>query len=111
MRGQLTVHGQKQYNGTPEAGGQSYDHTKFIVTVPFPRTRAESSQGCDAKEFPFGTHENYKHLKPIFDKNPKAIVQIDCEYEPVTNGIEIYEIYSTQTMKLVTEGQPVDVKK
>jgi hypothetical protein len=111
MRGLLTVHGQKNYMGSPEVGGQHYDHTKLIVTVPFPRTRAESSQGCDAKEYQFGTHENYKLLKPIYEKNPKAIVQIDCEYEPVTNGIEIYEIYSTQTMKLVPEGNVSEIKK
>lgn len=107
MQGTLIVHGQKQYSGTPEAGGQSYDHTKYIVTVPFPRTRSDAAQGCDAKEFPFGTHQNFQKLKPIFDKNPKAIIAIDCEYEPVTNGIEIYEIYGTKEMKLV----PVEATK
>lgn len=101
MQGILTVHGQKQYNGTPEAGGQSYDHTKLIVTLPFPRVRADSAQGCDAKEIPYGKHTNYEKLKPYFDKNPRAILAVDCEYEPVTNGLEIFEINSITELKLV----------
>jgi len=106
MQGQLIVHGQKQYEGTPEAGGQSYDHTKLIVTLPFPRNRADSAQGADAKELPYGTHKNFEKLKPFFDKNPKAILSIDCEYEPVTNGLEIYEIHKVTEMQLVPVSQP-----
>lgn len=101
MQGQFIAHGVTQYAGTPEAGGQSYDHTKVIVNLPFPKTRADSAVGSDAVAIPYGTHENFKKFQAELAKGHKFPFQLDCEYEPTTKGFEILEIYNIKPMQIV----------
>ena len=84
MQGNLTVIGVKQFKG--EVEGVNFDHTKLLVMLPFPRARAETNNGFDVIEAPFGNHENFKQFS-----GRKFPLVIDADYEITTKGIEIFE--------------------
>jgi hypothetical protein len=85
MQGNLTVLGVKQFKGTVE--GLSFDHTKLLVSLPFPRARAESNLGFDVIEVPYGKSENFEAF--VGKKFP---LQIDADYEVTTKGLEVFEL-------------------
>ncbi len=85
MQGNLTLVGVKQFKGKVE--GLDFDHTKLMVMLPFPRARAETNKGFDVVEAPWGKSNNFETFK-----NAKFPVQVECEYEVTTKGLEIFEL-------------------
>jgi hypothetical protein len=85
MQGNLTVLGIKQFKGTVE--GLAFDHTKLLVSLPFPRARAESNLGFDVIEVPYGKSDNFEQFK-----GKKFPLTIDADYEVTTKGLEVFEL-------------------
>lgn len=84
MQGNLTIVGAKQFKG--EVEGVSFNHTKLLLLLPFPRARAETNKGFDVIEAPYGTHENFQKFI-----NVKFPCTIDADYEVTTKGVEVFE--------------------
>lgn len=85
MQGNLTILGVKQFKGKVE--GLDFDHTKLLVSLPFPRARAESNLGFDVLEVPYGKADNFAMFK-----GRHFPLTIDAEYEVTTKGIEVFDL-------------------
>lgn len=84
MQGNLTIVGVKRFKGTIET--TSFDQTKLMVLLPFPRARADTNKGFDVQEVAYGLSDNFN----IFNGRTFPVIA-DCEYEVTTKGLEIFE--------------------
>lgn len=85
MEGNLILSGVKQFKGTVE--GLAFDHTKLVISLPFPKSKSASNIGYETTECVYGLSDNFKKFQHI----QKFPVIIECEYEVTNKGLEIYE--------------------
>lgn len=85
MQVQLTILGAKNFSG--EVEGQKYDHTKLIISLPFPKARAESNIGYDAQEATYGTSLNFVQFK-----GRQFPIKCNAEVEITTRGMDIINV-------------------
>lgn len=85
MQAQITILGVKQFSG--EVEGTKYDHTKLIVSLPFPKAREESNLGFDAQEALYGKSLNFTQFK-----GRKFPLQVMADVEITTRGMEIISV-------------------
>jgi hypothetical protein len=104
MRANFIIQGQTQYNGTPEAGGPSYDQTKLLANIPFSRQQKDSKIGNDTQPLLFGDHKNYQKLLRTFEDG-NTYLEIECEFEYTQKGIEVLEIFKVTPMELVVKAK------